>query len=87
MPSSGKRSPKCIRNSEKGNFISSWNDNREDFIDEQTDPEDNTIISRTNGMSEAWGVQMEQGEKCLAKADSLCIGIVEDMARKIAGSE
>lgn len=30
---------------------------------------------------------MEQGEKCLAKADSLCIGVVEDMARKIAGSE
>lgn len=81
MPSSGKGSPNCIRNSEKGNFISSWNDNREDFIDEQTDPEDKIVISR------AWGVQTKQGEKCLAKANSFCIGIVEDMARKTVESE
>lgn len=64
------------------NIISSWN-NREDFINKQTDPEDNIVISRANWVSEAWGGQAEQGEKCLAKADSLCIEIVENIARKI----
>lgn len=29
----------------RGNIISSWN-NREDFTDEQTDPEDNIVILR-----------------------------------------
>lgn len=80
MPSSGKGSPNCIRNSEKGKFISSQN-NREDFIDDQTDPEDNIVISR------AWSVQTKQGEKCLTKTNSLHIGIVEDRARKTVGSE
>lgn len=66
MPSSGKGSPICIRNSKKEN-ISSWNDNREGFIDEQTDPKDNIVISRANWVSEAGNVLTEQGEKCLAK--------------------
>lgn len=86
MPSSGKGSSTCIRNSKKENIISSWNDNREGFIDEQTDREDNIVISRANWLSEAGSVLTEQGEKCLAKADSLCTG-VEDMARKRVGSE
>lgn len=67
MPSSGKGSPICIRNSKKENILSSWNDNREGFIDEQTDPEDNIVISRANWVSEAGSVLTKQGKKCLAK--------------------
>lgn len=74
-----------IRNSKKENIISSWNDNREGFIDEQTDPEDNIVISRANWVSEAGSVLTELGEKCLTNTDRLRAG-VEDMARKTVGS-
>ena len=85
MPSSGKVSPNCIKNSEKGKIFLAGN--REGFIDEQIDPEDNIVISRANWVLGTWGVLTEQGEKCLAKADSLCVGVVEDMTRKIFRSE
>lgn len=67
MPSSGKGSPIWIRNLKKENIISSWNDKREGFIDEQTGPEDNIVISRANLVSEVGSVLTEKGEKCLAK--------------------
>lgn len=59
----------ALRIQRRESSISSWN-NREGFIHEQIDPEDNIVISRVNWVLETWGVLMEQGKKFMAKGDS-----------------
>lgn len=44
------------------------------------------VISQVNEVSATWYVS-KTGEKCLPKANGLCIGVMEDVAKKKSGSE